>query len=88
MAVSNDDGLSWSTAVDTDIANPGSSCQVRRLKSGLWVLVQARPLRRGLDQAGRFSGRAAAHALSAPAGPVASSERPRGRRDGAGAILK
>jgi len=38
-AVSNDDGLSWSTAVDTDIPNPGSSCQVRRLKNGLWVLV-------------------------------------------------
>jgi predicted neuraminidase len=38
-AVSKDDGLTWSTAVDTEIPNPGSSCQVRTLKSGLWVLV-------------------------------------------------
>lgn len=38
-AVSRDDGLTWSTAVDTDIPNPGSSCQVRALKNGLWLLV-------------------------------------------------
>ena len=33
------DGLTWSTAVDSDIPNPGSSCQTRTLKNGLWVLV-------------------------------------------------
>jgi predicted neuraminidase len=38
-AVSRDDGLTWSTAVDSEIPNPGSSCQVRALKSGLWVLA-------------------------------------------------
>jgi len=38
-AVSEDDGLTWSTAVDSTIPNPGSSCQVRSLKNGLWVLV-------------------------------------------------
>jgi len=38
-AVSKDGGLSWSTAVDTDLPNPGSSCQLRRLASGLWVLA-------------------------------------------------
>jgi len=38
-AVSKDDGLTWSTAVDTEIPNPGSSCQVRTLKNGLWLLV-------------------------------------------------
>ena len=38
-AVSEDDGLTWSTAVDSNIPNPGSSCQVRSLKNGLWVLV-------------------------------------------------
>jgi predicted neuraminidase len=39
MAVSKDDGLTWSTAVDTDLPNPGSSCQVMTLRSGLWALV-------------------------------------------------
>jgi predicted neuraminidase len=38
-AHSSDDGLTWSTAVDSTIPNPGSSCQVRSLKNGLWVLV-------------------------------------------------
>jgi predicted neuraminidase len=37
--VSSDEGLTWSTAVDSTIPNPGSSCQVRSLKNGLWVLV-------------------------------------------------
>ena len=38
-AVSRDDGLTWSTAVDSDIPNPGSSCQVRTLENGLWILA-------------------------------------------------
>jgi predicted neuraminidase len=38
-SVSKDDGLTWSTAVDSDLPNPGSSCQARTLKNGLWVLV-------------------------------------------------
>jgi predicted neuraminidase len=38
-AVSRDDGLTWSTAVDSTIPNPGSSCQVVVLKSGLWLLA-------------------------------------------------
>ena len=38
-SVSKDDGLTWSTAVDSDLPNPGSSCQARTLENGLWVLV-------------------------------------------------
>ncbi len=38
-SVSTDDGLTWSTAVDSDLPNPGSSCQALTLKNGLWVLV-------------------------------------------------
>lgn len=38
-SLSSDGGLTWSTAVDTDLPNPGSSCQIRSLSSGLWVLV-------------------------------------------------
>jgi predicted neuraminidase len=38
-AVSRDDGLTWSTALDSELPNPGSSCQVRALSNGLWILA-------------------------------------------------
>lgn len=38
-ATSNDDGLSWTAAEDTDIPNPGSSLAALNLKSGRWLLV-------------------------------------------------
>lgn len=39
MSVSEDDGESWSFTEDTDIPNPGSSLEVIRLKSGLWLMI-------------------------------------------------
>ncbi|MBI4558672.1 MAG: exo-alpha-sialidase [Candidatus Hydrogenedentes bacterium] len=39
MSTSNDDGMNWSVARDTDILNPGSSLEVIALKDGRWALV-------------------------------------------------
>jgi predicted neuraminidase len=38
-STSADDGESWTTAVDTDILNPGSSVEVVRLRNGHWIMV-------------------------------------------------
>jgi predicted neuraminidase len=38
-AVSKDDGMTWTDAVDTEIPNPGVSVEAIRLKSGNWLLV-------------------------------------------------
>ena len=38
-AESNDEGITWSTPVYTDIPNPGSSMEVKGLHDGLWVLI-------------------------------------------------
>jgi predicted neuraminidase len=38
-AESKDDGITWSTVVDTDIPNPGSSLEVIALREGVWALV-------------------------------------------------
>jgi predicted neuraminidase len=39
IATSSDEGLTWSTAVDTEIPNPGSSVEGTVLQDGRWVLV-------------------------------------------------
>lgn len=39
MSLSEDDGESWSTAIDTDIANPGSSLEVIALRDGRWFMI-------------------------------------------------
>jgi len=39
MSTSEDDGESWSTALDTDIPNPGSSLEAVALRDGRWVMV-------------------------------------------------
>jgi predicted neuraminidase len=39
MSTSQDNGESWSFAVDTDIPNPGSSVEVIKLKDGRWLMV-------------------------------------------------
>ncbi len=36
---SKDEGLTWSTAVDTEIPNPGSSLEVVVLQDGRWLMV-------------------------------------------------
>lgn len=38
-AVSADEGVTWSTPVDTELPNPGSSVEVIRLESGEWLMV-------------------------------------------------
>ncbi len=38
-SVSDDQGLTWSPVVDTQIPNPGSSCEAIVLKDGRWILV-------------------------------------------------
>lgn len=38
-STSTDDGETWSTALDTEIPNPGSSLEAVRLKDGRWVMV-------------------------------------------------
>lgn len=38
-SVSNDNGITWSSVVDTDIPNPGTAADVVVLKSGNWALV-------------------------------------------------
>ncbi len=39
ISYSKDDGVSWTTAVDTDILNPGTSLEVVALKNGDWMMV-------------------------------------------------
>jgi predicted neuraminidase len=39
ISYSRDDGVSWTAAADTELPNPGSSCEVIRLKDSSWVLV-------------------------------------------------
>lgn len=39
ISTSQDEGESWSAAIDTDIPNPGSSLEVCRLKDGSWLMV-------------------------------------------------
>jgi predicted neuraminidase len=39
ISTSKDEGVSWTTAVDTDIPNPGSSIEGTVLLDGRWVLV-------------------------------------------------
>jgi predicted neuraminidase len=36
---SEDDGITWSAAVDSDVPNPGSSLEVVALRDGNWVMV-------------------------------------------------
>ncbi len=36
---SRDDGVTWTTARDTDIPNPGTSLEVVRLNDGHWIMV-------------------------------------------------
>jgi predicted neuraminidase len=38
-SVSKDDGVSWTTAEDTELPNPGSSVEAIALKDGRWVMV-------------------------------------------------
>jgi predicted neuraminidase len=39
ISVSRDDGVSWTTARDSDFPNPGTSLEVVRLRDGNWLLV-------------------------------------------------
>ena len=39
IAMSKDDGITWTTAEDTDIPNPGSSVEGVVLQDGRWVIV-------------------------------------------------
>ena len=39
ISYSKDDGVSWTTAVDTDILNPGTSLEVIALRNGDWLMV-------------------------------------------------
>jgi hypothetical protein len=39
ISYSKDDGVSWTTAEDSDIPNPGTSLEAIRLRSGHWILV-------------------------------------------------
>lgn len=39
ISTSQDDGESWSFAIDTDIPNPGSSLEVIMLRDGRWLMV-------------------------------------------------
>ena len=38
-AVSNDEGMTWTAASDTDIPNPGTSVEAIALRDGRWVMV-------------------------------------------------
>jgi predicted neuraminidase len=38
-SVSKDDGVTWSLATHTNLPNPGSAAEVKRLMNGYWVLV-------------------------------------------------
>ena len=39
ISFSKDDGVTWTTAKDTDIPNPGTSLEVVRLRSGNWIMA-------------------------------------------------
>ena len=39
ISYSKDDGVSWTTAVDTDILNPGTSLEAIALRNGDWLMV-------------------------------------------------
>ncbi len=39
ISYSKDDGVSWTTAVDTEILNPGTSLEVIALRNGDWLMV-------------------------------------------------
>ncbi|MCG3198231.1 MAG: hypothetical protein GHCLOJNM_02725 [bacterium] len=39
VSTSKDDGQTWSSAVDSDVPNPGSSLEVIVLKDGRWVMI-------------------------------------------------
>lgn len=39
VSESRDDGVTWTTARDTDIPNPGTSLEVIRLRDGHWIMV-------------------------------------------------
>jgi predicted neuraminidase len=39
ISFSNDDGVSWTPARDTDIPNPGTSLENIRLRNGDWIMV-------------------------------------------------
>ncbi len=39
VSTSSDDGVTWSRVVDTDLPNPGSSCEAIVLNDGTWMLV-------------------------------------------------
>jgi predicted neuraminidase len=39
QSISNDDGESWSAAVDTDIPNPGASIDTIALRDGRWIMA-------------------------------------------------
>jgi len=39
VSESHDDGVSWTTARDSDIPNPGTSLEVIRLRDGNWIMV-------------------------------------------------
>jgi predicted neuraminidase len=38
-STSHDEGVTWSTVVDTDIPNPGTSVEAISLKDGTWVMI-------------------------------------------------
>jgi predicted neuraminidase len=39
ISYSKDEGMSWTAAADTELPNPGSSCEAIRLRDGTWALV-------------------------------------------------
>jgi predicted neuraminidase len=39
ISFSNDDGVTWTEAKDTDIPNPGTSLEVIALRSGNWLMI-------------------------------------------------
>jgi len=39
ISTSKDDGVTWTTAHDTDIPNPGTSLECIRLRNGHWIMV-------------------------------------------------
>jgi predicted neuraminidase len=39
ISESNDNGITWTPAIDTDIPNPGSSLEVLKLQNGLWAMI-------------------------------------------------
>jgi predicted neuraminidase len=39
VSTSADDGITWTTAVDSDIPNPGASVEVIALRDGSWLMV-------------------------------------------------